>query len=358
MKIIYENQNLPQDLKPFVKENRCGFLNINDENYFISPKISNNDITNQKVFMYMLFFSYDIKISNEDLANFENQQFKIFDIFIRYFTEELLKELKKGIYKTYIVKDENLKVLKGSYLIEKNFTNFYHQNIYCQYDEFSMDNQLNRFFLYAINTFLKHSNYENLYKCKMIFDEVEKMSVDIDRLNIHFDRLNQRYEKSFKLAIMILKALISDVKDANKNSFTFLFDMAEVFEKFVGNIYKKIDTNVKLQSQRNFGNLQLKPDIISNNTIIDTKYKIVKNKEDLATNDKYQMFTYGINFNIRNTMLLYPKHLFDIKEDLKLGINENCVELKMRSLDLNFDGNYKEFIEEIKIKMEELRCQK
>ena len=355
MNILYENQKLPQDLETIVKKNQCGFLRINNENYFIAPKISNDDKTNQKIFIYMLLFAYDIKISNEDLAKFQNQEFKIFEIFIRYFTENLLEQLKKGVYKSYITKDENLKVLKGSYLIEKNFTNFYHQNIYCQYDEFSMDNQLNRFFLYAIDIFLKHSNYENLYKCKMIFDDVEEMSVDIDRLNIHFDRLNQRYEKSFKLAIMILKALVSDVKDANENSFAFLFDMAEVFEKFVGNIYKKLDQNVKLQSQKNFGNLQLKPDIMTTNLIIDTKYKMVKNKDDLATNDKYQMFTYGINFNVKNTMLLYPKHLFDIKEDLKLGINENMVELKMRSLDLNFDGSYEEFIEEIKMKMEMIK---
>ena len=96
--------------------------------------------------------------------------------------------------------------------------------------------------------------------------------------------------------------------------------------------------------------------LLENNTIIDTKYKIVKNRDDLVTNDKYQMFTYGINFNIRNTMLLYPKHLFDIKQDLKLGIGDNLVELKMRSLDLNFEGKYEEFIEKIKIKMEKLRC--
>lgn len=354
MTILYENQKLPQDLENIVKKNQCGFLRINNENYFIAPKISNNDKTNQKIFMYMLLFAYDIKISNEDLAKFQNQEFKIFEIFIRYFTENLLEQLKKGVYKSYITNEENLKVLKGSYLIEKNFTNFHHQNIYCKFDEFSMDNQLNRFFLYAIDIFIKHSNYENLYKCKMIFDEVEKINVDINRLNIHFDRLNQRYKKSFELAILVLKSLVSDIKDANENSFAFLFDMAEVFEKFVGNIYKKLDQNVKLQSQKNFGNLQLKPDIITPNLIIDTKYKMVKNKDDLATNDKYQMFTYGINFNVRNTILLYPKHLFDIKEDLKLGINENMVELKMRSLDLNFDGNYEEYVRKIMVEMKNL----
>ncbi len=357
MIILYENQKLPQDLETIVKKNQCGFLRINNENYFIAPKISNEDETNQKIFMYMLLFAYDIKISNEDLAKFQNQEFKIFEIFIRYFTENLLEQLRKGVYKSYITKEENLKVLKGSYLIEKNFTNFHHQNIYCKFDEFSMDNDLNRFFLFAIDIFLKYSSYGNLHKCKMVFDEVEKINVDINRLNIHFDRLNQRYKKSFELAILVLKSLVSDIKDANENSFAFLFDMAEVFEKFVGNIYKKLDPNVKLQSQKNFGNLQLKPDIMTTNLIIDTKYKMVKNKDDLATNDKYQMFTYGINFNIKNTMLLYPKHLFDVDENLKLGIGDNLVELKMRSLDLNFDGNYEEFIEKIRIKMEELRCQ-
>ena len=124
MTILYENQKLPQDLETIVKKNQCGFLRINNENYFIAPKISNDDKTNQKIFMYMLLFAYDIKISNEDLANFENQEFKIFDIFIKYFTEEFLQELKKGVYKSYIVKEENLKVLKGSYLIEKTLQIF------------------------------------------------------------------------------------------------------------------------------------------------------------------------------------------------------------------------------------------
>jgi 5-methylcytosine-specific restriction enzyme subunit McrC len=54
-------------------------------------------------------------------------------------------------------------------------------------------------------------------------------------------------------------------------------------------------------------------------------------------------------------MLLYPKHLFDIKEDLKLGDGENLVNLKMRSIDLSFDGGYDEFIEEIKKRVEGIR---
>ena len=56
--------------------------------------------------------------------------------------------------------------------------------------------------------------------------------------------------------------------------------MSEVFEKFIGNLYKQIDNTTELQVEKNYGNLKLKPDILTDNLIIDTKYKLVKNKED------------------------------------------------------------------------------
>ena len=74
----------------------------------------------------------------------------------------------------------------------------------------------------------------------------------------------------------------------------------------------------------------------------------------MSTTDKYQMFAYGKNFSVKKTMLLYPKHVDDVCEDLKLGIGEECVELAMRSLDLNFEGEYEGFVVEMKKRMEEI----
>lgn len=374
MEFLIENQNIPKHLNFYIEENKslhdsfeinfdgikpknkCGFLSIKNENYFIIPKISNQEDENLNIFIYMLLKAYDIKISNEDLSNFENTKFKYFEIFIRYFSDTLLSELKKGIYRTYLTKEENLKVLKGKYLYEKNFQNFHHMNIYCEFDEFSIDNQLNKFFLYAIKIFKKYSSYSNLHKCESIFDEVEYNHIDINRLKIKFDRLNMRYEKSYQISLMILNKLSPLVNNSNTKSFSFLFDMSEVFEKFIGNIYKEIDSTTSLQSEKNYGNLKLKPDIKTSNQIIDTKYKLVKNKEDLKTHDKYQMFTYGINFDVRDTILLYPKHLFDVDEDLKLGIGENLVRLKMKSIDLMCeDIGYEDYIKVIKFRLKEIK---
>lgn len=370
MNYLLENQNIPIVLEPYIKKtpalhsyfeicfdgirpkNYCGFLSINDESYFIIPKIADENTQNLNTFIYMLMYAYDINLKHEDLMNSENQEHHIYELFIRLFSDALLDEFKRGVFKQYITMQENLKVLRGKYIIEKNFDNFYHQNIYCEFDEFSMDNELNRFFLYAIRTFKKFSSYSNLHRCEAILDEVDYFNVDFKRLNIHFDRMNSRYKKSYEVALMILQKLVPMTQNSTDKSFALLFDMAEVFEKFVGRMYKEIDGSTQLQKQGNFGSLQLKPDIVTADKIIDTKYKKVNDRGDLSVQDKYQMFAYGVNFKVSDTMLLYPKHLNDVNENLELGKDDEMVRLEMRSLDLGFDGGSGEFIFEIMNRLE------
>jgi len=373
MRILYENSYIPTELESYIKENKslhpyfiadfngiksknyCGFLSINNQSYFIAPKITTADTQNLNTFIYMLIYAYDIKLKNEHLMQGEMHEHHILEIFIRFFTDRLLDEFKKGIFKQYITLQENLKVLRGKYIIEKNLNNFYHQNLYCEFDEFSMDNELNRFFLYAIRIFKKFSNYTNLHRCEAILDEVTYLNVDFRKLNIQFDRMSSRYQPSFEIALMILQNLIPMIQKSSDRSFAFLFDMAEVFEKFVGRLYQEIDSSTVLQKQGDYGSLILKPDIYSDALIIDTKYKKIASRSDLKRDDKYQMFVYGVNFRIKDTMLLYPKHLVDIEDNLKLGKGEDLINLRMKSLDLDFCGGYDGFICEIKRRLEEMR---
>ncbi|MCK5294357.1 MAG: restriction endonuclease, partial [Arcobacteraceae bacterium] len=227
--------------------------------------------------------------------------------------------------------------------------------IYCEFDEFSMDNELNQFFLYAINTLMNYTKNKKLLKmCKLVLDEVSFKKFDIDNLHIHFNRLNNRFKDSFEFALLLLKKSIP-VFEKDKKSFAFLFDMNELFEDFIGNIYKSIDSSTILQNERNFGNLKLIPDVVCDDLIIDIKYKLVEDKKKLSRDDKYQMFVYGTNFGIKDTMLLYPEHRNKkVNEDLKLGKDDKMIELKMRSIDLDFDGGYDEYIYEIKNRLENI----
>jgi len=373
MHYLYENKNIPKELEEHIKsnpklhgyfemyfdgirpKNHCGFLSINGESYFIIPKITNEENQNLNTFIYMLIYAYDVTLKNEDLMQTEVQEHHIFELFIRLFADALLDEFKKGVFKQYITIQENLKVLRGKYIIEQNFNNFYHQNIYCEFDEFSMDNELNRFFLYAIRLFKKFSSYSNLHKCEAVLDEVAYFNVDFKRLNIHFDRMNSRYKKSYEIALMILEKLIPMTQDSTDKSFAFLFDMAEVFEKFVGRLYVEVDSSTQLQNEKNYGSLKLRPDIVTRDCIIDTKYKKVNSRKELKRDDKYQMYVYGKNFEYENTMLLYPKHLEDVDNNLELGKGEKLIRLKMKSLDLGFDGGYGAFVEEMRNRLEGLK---
>lgn len=344
------------DWKTLNARQYCGILNFDNQDFYILPKIANhNDEQNLNIFIYMLMYAYNINLLNEQIASCQNQKHSILEVFVQMFASNLLNELKKGIYKEYITQEDNLPVLKGKYLINENLKyNFTKNKIYCEYDEFSPNNSLNQFFLYAIKYLQKFVKDKKLLKqCELIFDEVEYRQIDINKFDrIHFNRLNQRFKTSFEIAILLLKQSIP-LFSQDKKSFAFLFDMNILFEKFIARIVKELDNNAKIQNSDKYEDLILKPDIIIQNQIIDTKYKKIKAIEDIKQSDKLQSFAYGVNYAVDNVMLLYPNHLDEIKYDLILGKYDKKVELKIRSIDLNFSGNdFKEYIDEIRKRRE------
>lgn len=336
----------------------CGILNFDNQDFYILPKIANhNDEQNLNIFMYMLMYAYNVKLSNEQIASCQNQKHTLLEVFVQMFASNLLSELKKGIYKEYITEQDNLPVLKGKYLINENLKyNFTKNKIYCEYDEFSPNNAINQFFLYAVKYLQKFVKDKKLLKqCELIFDEVEYKTVDINKLNLHFNRLNSRFKTSFEISILLLKQSIP-LFSQDKKSFAFLFDMNVLFEKFIARIVQEKYDEVEVPNKsRKFGELYLKPDIIvkSKNLIIDCKYKILKTNELAKRDDRYQMYVYANNFeNIKTTMLLYPKHLDNIDKTIVLGENDIKVVLKMKSIELDFSGNYKDYLIEIRKRME------
>lgn len=336
----------------------CGILNFGDKDFYLLPKISeNNDEQNLDIFIYMLMYAYDIKLDNEDIASCKNEKHNILEVFIQFFAQRLFKEFGRGIYKEYVTEQDNLTTLRGKYLINENLKyNFTNAKIYCEYDEFSMNNTLNQFFLFALKSLLPYTKNKKLLKqCELALDEVEDKQFDINTLKINFHRLNLRYRDSFEFALLLLnKSIPLFAKD--KKSFAFLFDMNMLFERFVGKMIKELEPATVLQSCDTYGDLILKPDIIVKDLIIDTKYKKLSAKNDIKRDDKFQMFVYGKNYHITNTMLLYPKHLEHFDYDLVLGKDGGEVKMKIKSLDLWFDGcgGYKEYIEEIKIRIMEI----
>ena len=99
-------------------------------------------------------------------------------------------------------------------------------------------------------------------------------------------------------------------------AFALLFDMNRLFESYVGNFIKKKLPDAILQHRGKYltgkpRGFALKPDIFlrykNQNYIADTKWKIVKSKDDISQADLYQLYAYGKKYNCGKLYLIYPR---------------------------------------------------
>lgn len=371
--IVYEYEKIdftiPPEFRRYFTENWgevktsqfCGALKIGDQTLTILPKIDkHNDYANLRYLTYMLSYVYDLKV-DESSTSTDTENSPILELLISIFSRELISEVEKGLYREYIVVQDNLRVMRGRFLAGMDArTNFVRDKIYCEYDEFSPDNPLNAIFAYAVNVCRRitksDDNRRKLGMLHLMFDEVNPYYNP--HAIFHWHRLNERYRHLYELALLILQHLTIRFDKAGTNEWAFMFDMNVLFEQFVGKIVQTIEPKAILQAENNFGNLKLKPDIlIPNRLIIDTKYKKLNGKDELKRDDKYQMYVYGKNYHIDQTMLLYPKHLVDLNDSIPLNLGkegENVV-LKMRSVELQSDSvGFTEYITGMRNKLGEI----
>lgn len=361
----------------------CGAFSINGTTYRILPKID-TEKKEERINSYLVFMflkAYDIKIKNEDVSNsMRNTKLTIFDVLIDVFCRNLLSELSKGIHRMYVTERDNLRKIKGRWLIREHITrNFLNEKVYCEYDEFSENNKLNKLFLFAAKV-LKPQDREIRKKLKQIelaLEEVDFEIIDANNFNISFNRMNKRFEESVKMALLLLRHLVPNFTGGRSSSFIFLFEMHKVFEKFIANLFKDLEpkfnnrvVHIQKQKQDIGSDLCIIPDLIIMNgdeaeLIIDTKYKVFDMNP--TQSDKYQMFAYGMSYNYidnakRKVLLLYPEkdgnkvdkleyNIRGTSENSEVTIHVAKIDVKMQQ-EKNLD--YKEYIVDMKNKLSKI----
>ena len=111
--------------------------------------------------------------------------------------------------------------------------------------------------------------------------------------------------------------------------------MNKLFESYIGYICKKRFSNVKLQEKKyrlfeNKKKFSLIPDIVINNDIIiDTKWKIINNENDISQADLYQMFAYASKYQAKRVYLMYPLINDNPKFEYKIKLCNKDILLKV-----------------------------
>lgn len=309
----------------------------------VLPKIAKHEHGVEQVraqLIKMLMTLRDAPFRENQSASLHTHKMPLFELLIRYFLEEVLLIVKRGIARAYVIEQDNLRFIRGKLLISqnirKNATN--QARVFCEYDEFNLDRPVNRLITAALEVVSKcAADFGNIRLCRELLHSFASVqpSYDIvgDLAKMKLDRSAQHYEKAMPLCELILKSRNPLTKQGGQNLFALMFPMERVFEDYVANRLKKQFPRSTVLPQRVNSHLvdsvgdsnqrlfKLKPDLVvkgeSMRIVADTKWKLLDKFDGgkgfgIQQSDMYQLFAYGEKClegrkEKEAVILIYPK---------------------------------------------------
>ena len=320
----------------------------------ILPKIADkNDSERSKaVFIKMIKTLKNFPFKSSNLASLKTQNLPLLEIFISMFLCELEALVKKGIKSGYVALEENLNFLKGKLNINEQIkrNSIHKERFYVGYSEFLSDIKINRIIKTTLQFLYKKSNssknQQKIRELLFIFDEVSECE-DYKNFFTNFviNRQIKHYEQTLLWCKIFLLGNSFTPHKGDDLAFALLFDMNALFESYVGNFIKKSFPSTILQhSEKHLveypKSFKLRPDIfLKDKFIADTKWKIIKLKDDISQADLYQLYAYGKKHPCDGKLhLIYPKIEGIKQEFMKFGY-DNKMWLEILYFDLEKDEN-------------------
>jgi 5-methylcytosine-specific restriction enzyme subunit McrC len=357
--------------------NYVGFIQLSTVSIEILPKVSSHK-NSREVLLNMLIVSRYLEINYSALAGLQLAKRNLFEIFGYIFALKLKQELFYGIYSTYQECENNLSFQKGKIVFPRQINNALKHipKAYCNYHEFTADNDLNRMFKFVINLLLRKvetaKTLDLLRYCSLNFQDVSDITPNIiDADKVFFDRTNQRFSPAYSLAKIFLANCSTVATAGGYFSFSILFKMNDLFERYVSVIARKALSSYKVNLQHkeikllineknDKGVYWLKPDMVveseNSQLVIDTKWKIISSqyfRHGVTREDYFQMYAYLTRYmDAKAAILLYPYN-----ESIATGPGaqlesyylENNNNKKLKVYSISWDDNDKTAQEIIKI---------
>ncbi len=318
---------------------------------------------------YMLSYAFQTlnKSEYEDVSieEFENMH----NLFAAILAKGIGFQLKQGLYREYISRQEDLSVIRGKINMSNTIRNRIarKQVLNCEYDELSENNLFNQILKTTVLLLLRHGNVKTEYK-----DDLKKKMLffaNVDTLDpttikwssIRFQRNNQNYRMLLSICQLIIEGMLLTTDKGDYKLATFLDEqrMCRLYEKFILEYYSKHYPMLSANASQipwalddGFGTMLpvMQSDIhlrkVNTVLIIDAKYyshttQTQFDKHTLHSNNMYQIFTYVKNRDYQfgkeehkvSGMLLYAKTDEEIQPNNVYQIHGN--QISVRTLDLN-----------------------
>jgi 5-methylcytosine-specific restriction enzyme subunit McrC len=286
--------------------------------------------------LYMLSVSGDVPVRSREVARLAIRHAPLSETLSAIFASRLRQELLLGTERNYMEKEENLRRFKGKLLVaHQTLLNSAHrERFFCRYDEFSDDTPMNRIFKASCRMLLElthmPSSQEALRHCLLLLDgvaDVEIQDADFDRIELN--RNNERFEDVLEFCRLLISGRTPTVEAGGIRTFSLLFDMNTVFERFVASFLRRyvvsrlpgvevfpqaVHHKRHLMECESKGVLCLKPDLLIESTscrlVMDTKWKLLspgkRGRGGVSESDLYQLYAYTRRYGCSRSILLYP----------------------------------------------------
>ncbi len=308
--------------------------------------------------LYMLAVAGDIPIRFRDIARLTVRKAPLNETLSAIFARHLLTELLRGAERSYISREENMRTFKGRLVINRHVVknSGHRERFFCRFDEFSGDTVMNRVFKATCKILLATTTtpttQDSLRHCLLMLDEVtDELITESHFREVKFTRQNDRFSEIFNFCRLIFSGLSPTASSGGERTYSLLFDMNAVFERFIAAFMKqrvikylpgfeifpqaKHNRRYLLESTTGKGILHMSPDILirdpsGKNLVIDTKWKRLKptkvgNQGNVSRDDLYQLYAYTHRYDCSQSILLYPQvpgaveqdfHLFDSQDQV------------------------------------------
>ena len=321
---------------------------------------------------YMLAYAFsDLHQSClEDIAveKFDN----IHDLFASILVNGINSQLKRGLHKAYLERQDVLPVMRGKINLPETIRNrIAHKNVLtCNYDELSGNNLFNQILKRTVLLLLHHGevsakNKTELKKILLFFSDIDEINPALIRwTRLRFQRSNQTYQLLLGICRLVFDGLLLTTTRGEHKLASFLSDecMHRLYEKFILAFYRKkypllhahpaqipwildpADSRAMLPVMQTDITLSCNNKIL----IIDAKYyshtlQHQYSAFSIHSHNLYQIFTYVKNKEAELAgkphevagLILYAKTNEAIQPDNSYTMSGNRIQAK--TLDLNCD---------------------
>jgi 5-methylcytosine-specific restriction enzyme subunit McrC len=298
----------------------------------ILPKLDNDPSPDkgkwQRALLQMLRQSGLLAIEAAPEADLHLRKSPLMDVYLDAFLGEVDRLTHGGLVKRYRLTEGNLHKLKGRIKFPQHIRrNALHQErIFTAHETYDRDNPFNRILKCALaivqRLAVRQSLTSRAAASLLWFEQVADARITTQTFDrLPFGRNTESYRRAIQLARLIILNYSPDLRGGREHVFAILFDMNELFERFIfvhlrraQAAYADHRLNITGQASKRFWSSKtLRPDILADFTkaattariVLDTKWKVPSDGQP-ADDDLKQMYAYNLHFGGSRSILVYP----------------------------------------------------